>query len=278
MTRLTQPHRIHPVDTCLPTTDGWLAARAGVTREGSTCTIPEATAVMRPRDANAFRSVALIQKVYIIVRQTNAQSIQWIGNTDIMAKPIDCKPKTADFDADIDSHHVETAGLVVNPRAAGLDHVFRARQGRRRPGKAWQKFFSRSAHERGAYGPLPAAQRRRCAPGRAHPGWAVQMCRTSRHHGCLLHSTYPARPERQYVHGDYDLFGIAPAGRPTLIRRRNGSWRDRIHSRGPNTQSVQFAVNALSGLALVKHGEQSCSPASTRRRSTYSAPMAAYAP
>ncbi|MFO1086408.1 MAG: hypothetical protein U1E21_17770 [Reyranellaceae bacterium] len=218
---------------------------------------PKATAVMRPRDANAFRSVALIQKVYIIVRQTNAQSIQWIGNADYIAKPIDCKPKTADFDADIDSHHVETAGLVVNPELQGLDHVFKSPGKAAKARQAWQKFFH-DLRERGA--PLGLCQPRngrevRTWPG-AHPGWAVQMCRTSRHYGCLLHSTYPQGLNGKYVHGDYDLFGIAPAGEPTLIRRRNEELAGQKHSRGPNTQSVQFAVNALSGLALVKHGEQ----------------------
>lgn len=218
---------------------------------------PKATAVMRPHDARAFRSVALIQKVYIIVRQTNPQSVQWIGNADYMAKPIDCKPKTADFDTDVDGHPVETAGLVVNPELPGFDRVFKS------PGKAakardeWKKFFHK-AHERGE--PLGPCQPRngrevRTWPG-ARPGWAVQMCRTSRHYGCLLYSTYPQGMNGKYVHGDYDLFGIAPAGDPTLIRRRNEELAGQKHSRGPNTQSVQFAVNALSGLPLVKHGEQ----------------------
>jgi hypothetical protein len=216
-----------------------------------------ATAVMRPRDVRSFRSVALIQKVYIIVRQTNPQSVQWIGNADYMAKPIDCKPKTADFDIDIDGHHVETAGLVVNPELPGFDAVFKS------PGKAtkaraeWKKFFH-TLHERGE--PLGLCQPRngrevRTWPG-ARPGWAVQMCRTSRHYGCLLYSTYPQGQNGKYVHGDYDLFGIAPAADPALIRRRNDELSGQKHSRGPNTQSVQFAVNALGGLPLVKHGEQ----------------------
>jgi hypothetical protein len=216
-----------------------------------------ATAVMRPRDAHAFRSVALIQKVYIIVRQTNPQSVQWIGNADYMAKPIHCKPKTADFDVQVDGHPVETAGLVVNPELPGFEAVFKS------PGKAakaraeWKKFFHTS-HERGE--PIGLCQPRngrevRTWPG-AHPGWAVQMCRTSKHYGCLLYSTYPQGINGKYVHGDYDLFGIAPADDPTRIRRRNEELSGQKHSRGPNTQSVQFAFNALSGLPLVKHGEQ----------------------
>jgi len=32
-----------------------------------------------------------------------------------MATPIDCKAKTADYDAWVDCLNIETAGLVVNP-------------------------------------------------------------------------------------------------------------------------------------------------------------------
>ena len=218
---------------------------------------PKATAVMRPRDAQAFRSVALMQKVYIIVRQTNAQSVQWIGDADCMAKPIDCKPKTADFDVSIDGHTVETAGLVVNPELPGFDKVFKSPAKATKAKAEWKKFVDK-LHQHGH--PLGLCQPRdgrevRTWPG-AHPAWAVQMCRTARHYGCLLHSTYPQGLNGKYVHGDYDLFGIAPASDPTLVRRRNDELSGQPHSRGPNTKSVQFAVNALSGLPLVKHGEQ----------------------
>jgi hypothetical protein len=216
-----------------------------------------AIAVMRPRDAHAFRSVALIQKVYIIVRQTNPQSVQWIGNADYMAKPIDCKPKTADFDVQVDGHPVETAGLVVNPVLPGFESVFKSPGKAAKAGTEWKKFFH-TLHERGE--PIGLCQPRngrevRTWPG-ARPGWAVQMCRTSKHYGCLLYSTYPQGINGKYVHGDYDLFGIAPGDDPTRIRRRNEELSGQKHSRGPNTQSVQFAFNALSGLPLVKHGEQ----------------------
>jgi hypothetical protein len=63
---------------------------------------PGATEVMRPEDVKAFQIVAMVQKLYIIVRQTNPQSVQWTGKPDYMAKPIDCKPKTADKDVTID--------------------------------------------------------------------------------------------------------------------------------------------------------------------------------
>jgi hypothetical protein len=215
---------------------------------------PNATAVMRPRDSQSFQRTAMIQKVYIIVRQTNPQSIQWIGKPDYMAKPIDCKPKTADLDVAIEGHHVETAGLVVNPTLPGFDRVFRSAGKAFKAAEAWQKFVDKLHGQLGLCQPRNGAEVRTW-PG-AQPGWGVQMCKSSKHYGCLLYSTYPQGQNGKYVHGDYDLFGIAPADDPARVRRRNEKLSGQDHSRGPNTQSVQFAVNAMSGLALVKHGEQ----------------------
>jgi len=71
-----------------------------------------------------------------------------------------------------------------------------------------------------------------------------------------MYSTYPQGMNGKYVHGDYDLFGIVDADEPTRVRRVEETLAGQPHSRGPSTQSVQFSVNAISRLALVKHGEQ----------------------
>ncbi len=213
---------------------------------------PKATAVMRPEDSSSFRRVAMIQKVYIIVRQTNSQSIQWIGRDDYIAKPIDCKPKTADYDVTIDGRHIETAGLVINPDLPGFGNAFKSSYKAGKAVEAWKKFI----HDHPPAQCLPRDGKEiRTWPG-AMPGWAVQMCKTSKHYGCLMFSTYPQGMNGKYVHGDYDLMGIATAADPALIRRRNETLSGQPHTRGPNTQSVQFSVNAMSGVPLIKHGEQ----------------------
>jgi hypothetical protein len=211
-----------------------------------------ASKVMRSEDADSFRRVAMVQKVYIIVRQTNRQSIQWIGQSDYIAKPIDCKPKTADKDVVIDGRHIETAGLVVNPELPGFGTVFENERKAAKAGKAWKDFIGK--HPPAECRPRDGKEVRTW-PG-ANPGWAVQMCKTSKHYGCLLYSTYPQGMNGKYVHGDYDLMGIAAASDPSSVRRRNEELSGQPHLRGPNSQSVQFSVNAMSGLPLIRHGEQ----------------------
>ena len=211
-----------------------------------------ASKVMRSEDADSFRRVAMVQKVYIIVRQTNRQSIQWIGQSDYIAKPIDCKPKTADKDVVIDGRHIETAGLVVNPELPGFGTVFENERKAAKAGKAWKDFIGK--HPPAECRPRDGKEVRTW-PG-ANPGWAVQMCKTSKHYGCLLYSTYPQGMNGKYVHGDYDLMGIAAASDPSSVRLRNEELSGQPHSRGPNSQSVQFSVNAMSGLPLIRHGEQ----------------------
>lgn len=213
---------------------------------------PKATEVMREEDKKSFRATAMIQKVYIIVRQTNAQSIQWIGLPDYAAKPIDCKPKTADMDITIDGKQIETAGLVINPELPGFAGAFKSADKAGKAREAWRKFTAQ--HPPAQCLPRDGKEVRTW-PGHM-PGWAVQMCKTSRHFGCLMFSTYPQGMNGKYVHGDYDLFAIVAADDPTRVRRVQEELLGQAHSRGPNTQSVQFAVNAMSGLALVKHGEQ----------------------
>lgn len=213
---------------------------------------PGATEVMRPEDVKAFQIVAMVQKLYIIVRQTNPQSVQWIGKPDYMAKPIDCKPKTADKDVTIDGRTIETAGLVVNPELPGFGSAFKSDHKTEKAHEAWQKFVA--DHPPAQCLPRDGKEVRTW-PG-AHPGWAVQMCKTSKHYGCLMYSTYPQGMNGKYVHGDYDLFGIVGADDPTRVRRVDETLSGQRHARGPRTQSVQFSVNAISRQTLVKHGEQ----------------------
>jgi hypothetical protein len=213
---------------------------------------PSAADVMREEDIRSFRTVAMVQKVYIVVRQTNPQSVQWIGKHDYMAKPIDCKPKTLDRDVVVNGRTIETAGLVVNPELPGFATAFKSERKTEKAGHAWRKFIADHPPARC----LPRDGKEiRTWPG-AMPSWAVQMCRSSKHYGCLMYSTYPQGMNGKYVHGDYDLFGIVAADDPTKVRRVNETLSGQPHSRGPNTHSVQFSVNAMSGLALIKHGEQ----------------------
>ena len=62
----------------------------------------------------------MLEKFHILVRQTNPQSIQWIGKDDDVAKPIDRKSTTATSTGRSRGRTVETAALVMTPHAARL--------------------------------------------------------------------------------------------------------------------------------------------------------------
>jgi hypothetical protein len=211
---------------------------------------------MRSKDIASFRHVAIVQKLYILVRRTNKESIKYIGNPDYMAKPIDCKAKTADRVVLTRYGVVTCAGLVVNPTLPLFENAFNTSRKAGRAANAWEAFITDHPP---ASCEARDSQEVRTWPG-AGPGYAVQMCTTSKHYGCVMHSTYPQGINGKYLHGDYDMFGIAPADAPQEVLRTSSPEEDNRmgapHLRGPNTQSVQFSVNAISGLALIKHGEQ----------------------
>lgn len=70
---------------------------------------------MRIEDWFHFRDAAVLFKVWVLVRWTNPDSLEYVGRQTVkntyIPKPIDCKPKTADRDAPGREHK----GLVVDP-------------------------------------------------------------------------------------------------------------------------------------------------------------------
>lgn len=62
---------------------------------------------MRKPDKLVFAACAIDKGLWILVRRTNPASLDYIGRPGFVPKPIDCKPKTADFG--------KFAGLVVSP-------------------------------------------------------------------------------------------------------------------------------------------------------------------
>jgi hypothetical protein len=69
---------------------------------------------MRTSDRLAFARAANVFDCWILVRQTNQDSLQYIGQGNYAPKPIDCKAKTAD-----NSQH-RLSGLVVDPMRVPL--------------------------------------------------------------------------------------------------------------------------------------------------------------
>lgn len=81
---------------------------------------------MRSRDIAACSEAAKFYGVYLLVRRTNTESIQYIGRPGYVAKRLDCKPKTADFSVRLPQGFKEVAGLVVDPTLEGFSEGVQA--------------------------------------------------------------------------------------------------------------------------------------------------------
>ena len=157
---------------------------------------------MRPQDAAVFAMAARVYSVYIAVRRTNEEALQYIGQKGYVPKRLDCKAKTADFDAIINGSVYKTAGLVVDPHVVGAVAYTAGKYTKAL--NEWEKFRSHLAPA-GADGRLPLY----LPPDRSY---TVQMDPSSVHYGCVMLSPYGLRTNAHYVHGDYDLYAIVPTG------------------------------------------------------------------
>jgi hypothetical protein len=90
---------------------------------------------MRKPDKLVFAACAIDKGLWILVRRTNPASLDYIGKPGFVPKPIDCKPKTADFG--------KFAGLVVSPEI-----VQKAFSPTKEPeaAKCWKKFLEEKSN------------------------------------------------------------------------------------------------------------------------------------
>jgi hypothetical protein len=193
------------------------------------------------------------------------------------AKPIDCKPKTAKREVAIGSYLSDCAGLVVDPNRVGAtafdgDSLSDAR-------KAWADFEGGLNTVRTAPGVSVYLRAERKGFYAVDTGDADTQ---TRHHGCLMVSEQappegfdPRRPHSRrfierhmaYLHGDYDLYAIIDLEGAEEAARNPGKVnelsvrRETLLGEGnlvtPRTAEVVERLNALFGVDLVKHGEQS---------------------
>jgi len=198
---------------------------------------------MRPQDVDAFALTARVYKVFILVRRTNPDSLQYIGKPGFIPKHIDCKAKTADNNVVLHGRLQELAGLVVDPNLVGA--------GAYKPGKhgkaldSWRAFQSHLAPP--GRTPVTTAQR-----------YGVQDDPSQPRYGAVVtwRNNYRIPSMRVFVHGDYDLFSVVP----TDDRATNVFVQELLlgqhHSRGKQLMDVQNYVNARMGVPMVLHGEQ----------------------
>lgn len=241
---------------------------------------------MRPEDIRAFKRCAQECAVYILVRMTNEASLQYIAREGFHPKPINCKPKTADFDVTFERRHaiswpIYCSGLVVDPTLPGMNRAFSEHKYRKAI-KAWGDFRDKvavpdpNALGRGVYTQL-AGQRR----------YAVQLDPNSHQWGCLMYTpgSFPRPLQRKtveyraavcrmgqglarfydpclpngchYLHGDYDLYGIVDAIEPSKNQILEGRLNEGEHTFGPRWWIVQHKLNdVLLDAPMIQHGSQ----------------------
>ncbi len=221
-----------------------------------------------------FSSVAQTHNLTLLLRATNPASLRYMEKTGYTAKPIDCKAKTADKDSTQGTAMIDCAGLVAAPAVVGRqafgDRLQRALD-------SWRSFEA-SMHQRRLASGVVIYER-----ADAKGFYAIDTSPPDahrRHHGCLLLSEQAAPEDfdprkshsrqwmalhMQYVHGDYDLYGVidneqaAAAGNDKLHHEavRKMQLLGQPHYVSSQSLRVVDLLNERFGADLVKHGEQS---------------------
>ena len=249
---------------------------------------------MRESDIKAFREAATgmgsSYSFYILLRQTNPLSIKYIGEKvqvfkekdspiilrGTSPKRIDCKMKTASFDFfHIRLHRVlKVGGLVVNPvmdsefmhafvsnHAKGPDLV-RQQAKYKEACDIWEK-NKHLVYEGDLFNPDGSPKLAYIPNGKLY---ALDHNKQSLRYGCLMFSSSGLSTASTFIHGDYDIFAIVPAGREEQNIRITEQMLGQPHSRDPHLRDVQYRINALirkydpnpdsTIQAMVLHGSQ----------------------
>ncbi|MBI1358433.1 MAG: hypothetical protein GC160_29200 [Acidobacteria bacterium] len=191
-----------------------------------------------------FQEAARRWDVYILVRQSNAASKEYIGQAGYTPKRLDCKAKTAKEDLP----PYRLAGLVVNPhihpdafRGRNLDDVK----------QTWDSFA-----EKYLWAPGEGEQPRLYLPqGKLY---TLQLDKAHKHYGCAAFTKFGLATRLEYIYGDYDLYGIVSAQDPSnnVFVQEFRLHQGLHHARGREFFDVQHYLNRRMGVAMVLHGSQ----------------------
>ena len=186
---------------------------------------------MREGDKAIFSEAAKMNNLWILVRDTNRESLKYVGMQGFCPKPLDCKAKTADMGTN--------QGLVVAFDAVHLELTYK-------PDKIvpaeseWRKFLVSQKAIRSS--DLNKTSRR----------FSVDLDPESGRFGCIM--AKDKLGSTQYIHGDYDLKDIIPANQPSHNSAMLLSLHGQLHMRDPNFSKVQDFVNQRIGVDMLQHG------------------------
>lgn len=216
-----------------------------------------------------FLEAAKQHNCHILVRKTGRASLKWVGKVGYTGKRADMKAKTSDQNCG----QYQTAGLVCSPYV----HPFAFSADRRAKAfKEWAKTLSLVTVPEGGAGFGDNDRLIKC-----HTPYVLQNNSRHRHYGCVALVEHGLLAPR-YVHGDYDLYALIPAGRPytlgsmpmrdrpLLSSADQRTFRQRALAQhtanldSPDSFEVANFINVgiaqrskdIAGALMVNHGEQ----------------------
>lgn len=220
---------------------------------------------MSPSQARAFQQAAARFNVYILVRETNLASLDHVGKGYAEPKRLDCKAKTADSNWQSPFGEKQSAGLVTDPEVVGQG-AYRLRKYAEALAE-WAGFAR--TYLRPEVRTLEGQRRLTYVPNGGL--YFVDLDPASPRYGCLKFTSSSLMSAGKYIHGDFDLYGIVPAGDParnvrvaeTMLddyaarqARGPGEAPPTNHFRSPELRDVQYFLNRQLGVPMVLHGAQ----------------------
>jgi hypothetical protein len=172
---------------------------------------------VRPQDQAVFSRAAVKFNCWILVRQTNAESLKYVGVPGHVPKPIECKVKTAS-----NKGH-PLVGLVVDPTLVPQAIAPEKKQKAREAWAAFQKVI------------------------KANSAYAIVTNTHDRYYGAVTLNG-------KYIHGDYDLKDVILADQVNRNLAAVETLNGQLHMRGPLLLTVQKWINAQLGSNMVQHG------------------------
>jgi hypothetical protein len=226
---------------------------------------------MRAKDVRVFCRIAQKYNVYILVRQTNEASLEYIGKPGYYPKPAAIKAKTADIDPGPFSYlhsgqsrsvRHKIAGLVPNPwfqptvyqgdkLAKAQDYWLQTLDIALSPGSNIPATDLRNPDTWAYWGKEHHSTRTGWR-------WKIDINPASPHFGCLQIAREAVA--WSYVHGDYDLKDVIVRGRETYNERAEGTLQGVKNFTpllpGLEYETIRTELNQDMGVEMVQHGAE----------------------